>query len=985
MHEPSGLLPLFRSIEDAPIVRDRRACISLDGSAFFDGEYPASIPAAALPNAGVDLCIEYSLKLSSILKKHGIAHEISEDTKRLKLSARVGVAWLFKNGELEQSTRDTASCASASELCLPNIVQMLEAAGVPEHKLFWPGDTVVPLYFDGCGTPPRVLLVLVFHFQIKAARVPRKTLLVVEMKHSDEVLSEVEDAVSARLLQARLSTNGEERQERYVPHVGRLADGRRYIVYRMLLYCDDFQPFSTRRGSAGGCYMLPLGVPPVSRAGCGAVRILGLTPPGVSTNEVLAEIIPDILQGTTEGFELTDANGERVTAFLDVVGFVGDYPAVTHALDILGHNAGAPCHLCAFQRDEGSGTGASRYGYSTEAHARSNAFVRTGARVLAVRDGERRNAHENRSSALRGLGLKPGPGEAPLPLHSLSKALEEVRHRVPLTELGLPVVPAALDPYQSCFVAPDHLLSGLAIDVINTVLATATTEVRSIAEALIRDSVGHSCSMKRQNRFFASSPPSLLSMTLSGVFAVLVVAPQAFRNAYAIAKSRGVAASRKRPRGSSALAEDAIALLQQYKDLVAEAHFLPSAEIDGDEAVLAFNARGGKKRMERLYGLACDYLRALNRMCTASDEARRHLDKPNVHRLLELFVHTLPALGHLHHIQELVFETAHQPLKRAMRGSNYRSEQLFAVNAALASDWESRLAMEVERALESGEEWSSESCLRIERLVTGDARLCQSSMSTFAVQSAFVPPLIAELSAVRRRQCKSLNGRDCWLLHDPEAEESPEVPNAMLAEARAASLAWCSSQRPGGCIAGNVSVFKAASRFRRSALSASGRRTLVRRASVSQGSILQAPCVREAASGIQLLETAATAGKPAPPSSFWYVICFMQETHEKEGAGELEEVEQSTLHAQPMAAVLPCVCQHSEGRECAVRIDTESSPALLKLSHCVRETLFVHSCRPDSCIASDGEPRKLKHSPSLEDGGEVIVYGRTQGYPPRTA
>jgi len=46
------------------------------------------------------------------------------------------------------------------------------------------------------------------------------------------------------------------------------------------------------------------------------------------------------------------------------------------------------------------------------------------------------------------------------------------------------------------------------------------------------------------------------------------------------------------------------------------------------------------------------------------------LDKPNVHRLLELYVHTLPAFGHARQISELLFERAHQPLKRIWEGHN---------------------------------------------------------------------------------------------------------------------------------------------------------------------------------------------------------------------------------------------------------------------------------------------------------------------------
>lgn len=77
-----------------------------------------------------------------------------------------------------------------------------------------------------------------------------------------------------------------------------LLDGTKYVVYRMLLYCDDFRPFSSTypKGSAGGCYMLPLGLPPGNRNTRASVRILGLTPLGVSTNKVLLDIFRTLFE-----------------------------------------------------------------------------------------------------------------------------------------------------------------------------------------------------------------------------------------------------------------------------------------------------------------------------------------------------------------------------------------------------------------------------------------------------------------------------------------------------------------------------------------------------------------------------------------------------------------------------------------------------------------------------------------------------------------
>jgi hypothetical protein len=220
----------------------------------------------------------------------------------------------------------------------------------------------------------------------------------------------------------------------YAPPVGLLRDGRQYLVYRFLLYADDLNPYTTRKGSCGACYLLPIGVDPKNRAGYGAVRFSGLTPPGVSTNSIISSIIPYIVRGATTGFECVDANGAAITVFLDLVGFVGDYPAITHTLDLLGHTACSPFHICVFRREDGSGRGASRYGHDTRIHTRSMTIVRTMQRTMAAR------SRGLSASALKELGLKPIEEDQKPPLHEFACALRKVyrQNGAPLTDHARP-------------------------------------------------------------------------------------------------------------------------------------------------------------------------------------------------------------------------------------------------------------------------------------------------------------------------------------------------------------------------------------------------------------------------------------------------------------------------------------------------------------------------------------------------------------------
>jgi hypothetical protein len=89
----------------------------------------------------------------------------------------------------------------------------------------------------------------------------------------------------------------------YAPSAGFLHAGRKYMVYREMLYTDDFKADLTRNGSYGGCYLLPIGIRPEERAGYASVRCNTLTPANLSTNEVLMHIIPDIVKCTMTGVQ----------------------------------------------------------------------------------------------------------------------------------------------------------------------------------------------------------------------------------------------------------------------------------------------------------------------------------------------------------------------------------------------------------------------------------------------------------------------------------------------------------------------------------------------------------------------------------------------------------------------------------------------------------------------------------------------------------
>ena len=527
------------------------------------------------------------------------------------------------------------------------------------------------------------------------------------------------------------------------PCRGKLADGRPYVVYRFLLYCDGFLPYAGRKGSMGGCYLLPLGVRPDVRARIGCLRRIALTPPGVSTNHILEAIIPDIVEGTAHGFPALDADGNETVIFLDCVGFIADYPAVSEALDVLGHMSNAPCHACAFRRYDRSGQGHSKYGYTADIHNGHPSFSRTGERTAILRE---LNIPEE---DLHRLGMqREGSSRHRLhPLHALSVALSGARARVPRTSDGVPVVPAMFDPYRSCIVAPDHLFLGMSQDAINCVLRHLPPRARRIAHHLTKKALVEN-DLLQQNEIFDVAAMEVHSMSISAMYSVLLVTPTCFKVAWAQFKSMEGAGS------ESNVTDMAISLLSRLQKLVSSTQALPIPSLDGWESSEKEWQNAGLHRLHALQESASEYIKELDNLCKMSEKARKCLDKPNVHRLLELYHLSLPAFGTVHLIQELVLERGHQELKRGVTHSNFKNPQLQAMEHALGNDWVCRLGTELQDVHMDGNGWSTATFRSVLRLL-GHRQWELSIPGTVQkqVQQAFPPPVMASI----RRQHLSMS------------------------------------------------------------------------------------------------------------------------------------------------------------------------------------------------------------------------------------
>jgi len=992
---------LFSSIEDVPIVRDRRRLLDVERQIFVEKGVGEELNGSHLPRQAVTgdqikvhFCATQSVHKS--MQSDGIVpgpHKNSDT-----LAADLGYVW-------DASSVGEGVNGPLTRITSGSLEGMIAESSFAKSSLFRSGDTVVELIWDSSQAPGCSMYLLVFRFwrdekepRVSLVRVPANSFADGSFKKNMCSISRVGG------IECALNATPHLPEDRSVPSSGYLMDGRRYVTYRVLLYCDDFQPHASKQGSFGGCYMLPLGLAPEDRAGYGAVRVLGLTPPGVSSNEVLRAAIPDIVQCTTTGITDTDASGNEVTIFIDVVGYIGDYPAVTHTLDVLGHMARAPCHLCSFQRDDRSGPNAPQYGFTTKIHSRTSSFTRSRGRIERVRKGC------PDTDQLRVLGLKPTTETNDLPLHELSVALDAARKDVPLTASGHPVVPALFDPYQSSMVAPDHLLCGMAQDVLNAVLLVCSPAVRRHAEVLILDAL-RAYNMLRQNRVFSHSPPALLTMGMSERFAVLLVAPIAFECAWNASGSLASAGPQQKPAKSGprskaltllvlpSIHHPVLGLLKKFQRLVSDTHFWPDLLLDGTEAVHEFNRNNGQDRLDALFKKACEYVKDLYEACKHYKDARKCLDKPNVHRFVELYAHTLPAFGHMRHIQELLFETAHQPLKRGILRSNHRDPQLAAMMAVLANDWESRLSIEVESA-GPPISWSYETCRRLQRLLVG--RDLASAVDVEAVISTFSSPVLSELSKVRRGVSSSRHGRTkrvIWKL--VYGAKVPQTIVCGIDEGRMDSILRCFDQfvRSARGTRNDTrasKLFPAASSTYTVSGPMESTTSVSRRGILYPGSILQAltrtgTTFQDGEAALHVLREISGMGHVgeaedtcSPPFivSFWFILALVADEDQSGGPSQVQL--RSTCESDPYAIVLPCVKASTDAElPNLVRVAVHEAPCLLPLGSSIREVMSMHACTGPDCSVNT-RTEYVEHIAEPSSGTAFYVYGRRQGYPPRT-
>lgn len=238
------------------------------------------------------------------------------------------------------------------------------------------------------------------------------------------------------------------------------------------------------------------------------------------------------------------------------------------------------------------------------------------------------------------------------------------------------------DGHRSAMVAPDHLLfHGLTKRLVIGIFRLLSVSQRrrvgvSLREALARShfpttTIYH----ERRNR--------IVSVGISEWAATLPVLGFVLRRTLKSASISSGVDSTLTP------LQRAIKIVDAYAALVCAAYYFPRVELDGVSACRERpTPRDLQLRAEVFFGF-------VQEACLRADLKAfgMHLDVPNLHRLRELVDHVIPALLHVRHAQELLFENAHQQLKRGVVTGNGHEDSTRALTRYRQAELVARLRL----------------------------------------------------------------------------------------------------------------------------------------------------------------------------------------------------------------------------------------------------------------------------------------------------
>ena len=358
-----------------------------------------------------------------------------------------------------------------------------------------------------------------------------------------------------------------------------------------------------------------------SQRSLSSVRPISLTPPGMPTNLVFDNIIEDIIVGTRDGFEVVDCEAQKAVVFLQMVGFVADYPASSEVLDVMNHNSRAPCTHCTFRyrtdhTQEHDNTIHKCYSNSTAVNFSRPSYRRGLFSTLSLRSSfpaEKQYVY----MGMHGGSIEDISQPGKWPLLKLSAELDKIGNCPSRDSRGNKVVPGKLDPYCSNVVAPDHCITSLVSGLVELFFkeirntnsdVTVTLRFELLLCRSLRDVgvPGHSSIYNERN--------GVNSLSMSTLYALSSILPSVLRSLQL----------------ENLSCFCLIAIMSKLVNLT----FLSPTFPDSDQNYELVHGKGIKSYHIRLQELPREYVNLVYKYGRSHPQYRQIIDRPNTHRLL---------------------------------------------------------------------------------------------------------------------------------------------------------------------------------------------------------------------------------------------------------------------------------------------------------------------------------------------------------------
>lgn len=701
--------------------------------------------------------------------------------------------------------------------------------------------------------------------------------------------------------------------------------------------------------------MSPSGFNIRARRSQSTIRAVSLTPSGISTNLVFEYIIKDIVDGSVSGIESIDAYGNDVLIFLEITGFVGDYPASSAAIDVKGHTSSTPCTHCTFPRQVLMGS--SMYAYATVFHSGHSAYRRSQKRSFSVR------AFGLSKTVAKNLGMKVYDSsdnclKGKRPLLNLADSFNAAISSSNRHEDNLDL--HRFDGYDANIIAPEHLITGLFKGLLTLCfIHIPDDESRHKLTILIRAQVLEH-GFQTQSTLFKKGK-LVPGLSMSTLYCILTALPAALQS---------IGHLDSNPMKSMLLH------LHRFSSL---AFWRPCFHSDGELAWSFVHGECISSYHHLLQRIAANFAKSVHRYCKSNPSLARHIDRPNVHRLLELSIHTIPNFNHLGYICELVYESAHQPLKYFLSRNHTAGSHIYALQLILAKDWLVRLWY-LWHIHTSSKESESDKFFALVGLIH---LLAGSNSHTIDWKSPSVKDILEELrtyiysllnDTIEKRLAKwysdyafMQHGESKWVLQSalnmstiPSSARSFHIlvlhTFATLSMTTAASLTLHSSAKLNR---------------------GHGSNSIGSHERLNVGDIVQMLLPSDFSTHTFLRDLQTSSGSP----TFLAVSAFISET---DGTSWLA-LKHCRKLSQVMDNQLPDFCVDPTLRVSIPPLHTPdiSDTHFFRLNPFVKKVGVMHNCSSSTGCTFSITTKAVTHSTTTVAGGEFFLLTRSMGYPPR--